>query len=45
MQPVNNEAALGPNDADDYEHVMVLKTSASVGVLRPQSSFSGTKLG
>ena len=45
MQPVNNEATLGPNDADDYEHVMVLKTSASVGVLRPQSSFSGTKLG
>lgn len=45
MQPINNEAIVGLNEPDEYDNIISSKSTASVGVLRPQSSFSGIKLG
>lgn len=45
MQPVNNEVANGLNDSDEFDLINSAKSVGSMGVLRPQSSFSGIKLG
>lgn len=45
MQPVNDDDLAGNKEAEDCVNVMSSKTTTSIGVLRPQSSFSGIKLG